>query len=156
MQPRFGGEVEGRGRRSISRSRHQEVLVGLDLSEHSDGCQCGAVSYAATGRPSEVIRCDCATCRRDSGSGVPTFACFDDDGVMLLEGRVLVYGSSELAQRGFCAKCGSSIFLDYGDQPGRIWLRVGSVSAPERETATSQWCLSDEPWWKPIRAGAAA
>lgn len=114
--------------------------------EHTGGCLCGAVSYLAQGEPAEVTHCFCSMCRRHSGGAAQTFAWFEDTKVELT-GQVRLYRSSEFAQRGFCETCGSSVLLDYDEQPGTVWLTVGTFDEPGALTPTVNWCTTDKPWW---------
>ena len=75
------------------------------------GCLCGAVRYRVDGPLRQVIACHCEQCRKSSGHFVAATAAasqhlhIDDSAAALAWFR-----SSEFATRGFCNRCGSSLF----------------------------------------------
>lgn len=70
-------------------------------------CLCGAIQVIAP-EQKEVGLCHCSMCRRWSGG--PTFAVVCESGVEFIGDNPKIYHSSEWAERGFCAKCGTHIF----------------------------------------------
>lgn len=84
-------------------------------------CLCGAVTYAARQVESEFKACHCDMCRRWTGG--PAFAVHVGSVEFEGEENIRVYDSSSWAERGFCARCGSSLF--YRMKPGGtpiLWL----------------------------------
>ncbi len=80
-------------------------------------CLCGKVRFSTQEPVEEVAVCHCDMCRRWSGS--PAMSVFLQDAVDI-DGQENLswYDSSEWAERGFCAVCGSSLFYrTKGDQP---------------------------------------
>ncbi|MEM9630717.1 MAG: GFA family protein [Pseudomonadota bacterium] len=77
----------------------------LDLSGK---CMCGAVQFTATAKKPSVAVCHCDMCRRWSAGPFMSLNC---EGVSF-EGEANVgrVKSSDWAERGFCNKCGSSLF----------------------------------------------
>lgn len=75
------------------------------------GCLCGAVTYHVHGNLRPVIACHCGQCRKTSGHFVAATAA-DNDALEIDDpGRALHwYRSSSFAARGFCSRCGSSLF----------------------------------------------
>lgn len=73
-------------------------------------CLCGAVAFKIAGRLRDVVACHCGQCQRSHGHyGAYSRSATDD--VAFTEQRGLKwYRSSEHADRGFCAECGSSLF----------------------------------------------
>lgn len=92
----------------------------------SGRCECGAVSFEATGVRETVTVCHCSQCRRTSGHlWASTHAPFDS--VTFLEDRGLRwFASSETAKRGFCQHCGSSLFYRMNDETG-IGIAAGCI-----------------------------
>lgn len=92
-------------------------------------CECGAVQYQSSGPWREVIACHCETCRRTSGhfwaaTAVPA------DALKVTKGDGLVwFDSSPVAKRGFCNKCGSSLFYRHQDKP-YIAVAAGTLDQP--------------------------
>ncbi|AIB14020.1 aldehyde-activating protein (plasmid) [Azospirillum argentinense] len=94
------------------------------------GCLCGAVRYEVVERPMGVVNCHCGQCRRFHGHfgayiTIPreTVAVSDSDGTLSW------YRSSAKAQRGFCSRCGSSLFWN-GDESDLLDVAAGSLDQP--------------------------
>ena len=92
-------------------------------------CLCGAVRYEIAGPLRDVVLCHCAMCRRVHGHiGAYTAAAKAD--LRLTEARGLAwYRSSGVAQRGFCAGCGSALFWQR-DAADVVSITAGSLDAP--------------------------
>jgi len=71
-------------------------------------CMCGAVRFSATAKKPSVVACHCDMCRRWSAGPFMALNCqtvtFESEENI---GRIR---SSDWAERGFCAKCGSNLF----------------------------------------------
>lgn len=81
-----------------------------DTMTHPGSCLCGAVAFTAAGPLRDVLACHCGQCRKTSGhhwaaTSVPLerFALTRDEGLVW-------YRSSTVAERGFCHRCGASLF----------------------------------------------
>lgn len=75
-------------------------------------CLCGAVTVRATPAKPHLEACHCAMCRRWSGVAFVGVQCGSEveiDG----EAQVVRYRSSDWAERGFCGRCGSSLFFHF-------------------------------------------
>ena len=82
------------------------------------GCLCGAVSFEIRGPVRNVVNCHCSQCRRSHGHYAAYAAVKGSDLAMIEESGLAWYESSEKARRGFCGRCGASLFwaprdLDY-------------------------------------------
>ncbi len=95
----------------------------------SGACECGAVRFEITGPVRKVVYCHCSQCRRTSGHYVAATAC-DAECLQLVNAEGLRwYRSSEIAERGFCEVCGSSLF--YRPRHGeRISIMAGTLDMP--------------------------
>jgi hypothetical protein len=84
--------------------------MNKDQTKHGGGCLCGAVRYEVSGALRGVINCHCGMCRRLHGAfGAYTKSRNAD--LTITEARGLAwYDSSEKARRGFCNRCGASLF----------------------------------------------
>ncbi len=76
------------------------------------GCLCGSVTYTVSGPLRPVVNCHCVQCRKTSGHYVAATAAPPEN--VAIEGEVTWFQSSDTAKRGFCGKCGSSLFWDGG------------------------------------------
>jgi hypothetical protein len=78
----------------------------------SGGCLCGAVRFTATPKSHNYGVCHCSMCRRWAAGPFMAIVCgdtvkFDKDADLGL------YQSSAWAERGFCKKCGTSLFYKF-------------------------------------------
>lgn len=71
-------------------------------------CLCGAIQVRGTMSQPAMRACHCEMCRKLTSSMFMSVN-FDPDSIRI-EGDVIVYRSSEWAERGFCGTCGSTIF----------------------------------------------
>jgi len=123
------------------------------------GCLCDAVRYEITEPAIDVGYCHCRMCQRWTGAPVVAFASFPIGSIRFTRGEPKYYESSQggpqyyksspLAERGFCANCGSSLTYrplipQWSDF---ITVELGSLDHPENMTPT--WHLGIEsqmPW----------
>ena len=71
-------------------------------------CLCGDVALIAQGEITEADACHCGMCRRQNAGGAFHAAHFDG-GIELKGDSVTWYAGSDLAERAFCNKCGSTL-----------------------------------------------
>lgn len=95
----------------------------------SGGCLCGAVRYEVRGPLRHVVNCHCTMCQRLHGAFGPhskarnvNISITNDDGLAW-------YKSSDVAQRGFCRVCGSSLFWKPFELEG-TGIVAGSLDGP--------------------------
>lgn len=81
-----------------------------DTLQATGGCLCGGVRYRLTGRLRPVIYCHCSQCRRTSGHFVAATAVPKNALVIYAHESLEWFASSQSASRGFCRRCGSSLF----------------------------------------------
>ncbi len=79
-----------------------------NLNRIEGRCLCGAVTASGTLSRPMVRACHCDMCRRQTSSMFMSIA-LDPDSIEVA-GPVTRFRSSEWAERGFCATCGSTIF----------------------------------------------
>ena len=96
---------------------------------HTGGCLCGAVRYVVTGDMRDVVNCHCEQCRRTHGSfGAYSAAARAQIQLRNAEG-LSWYQSSAHVRRGFCHRCGASLFWDADDRD-YLAIAAGSLDAP--------------------------
>ncbi|MCY3768951.1 MAG: GFA family protein [Gammaproteobacteria bacterium] len=74
------------------------------------GCLCGGVRYRVVGEIRPVINCFCSQCRKTSGHHFAATQAGLEQFQLLSEESLAWYSSSDAARRGFCNRCGSSLF----------------------------------------------
>jgi hypothetical protein len=90
------------------------------------GCMCGAVRYEVRGRLRPVVMCHCTQCRRSTGHVMASTAARHSDFRLLKEQDLEWYASSSEARRGFCRRCGSTLFWQ-GAGRDYISITAGSL-----------------------------
>lgn len=95
----------------------------------SGSCLCGAVKYEVHGPLRSIIACHCIQCRKQTGNYMSATAAADGD-LSITEDRGLTwYRSSEMAQRGFCMECGSTMFWK-ADGSKETSISAGTIDGP--------------------------
>lgn len=105
----------------------------------SGGCQCGAVRYAMHVEPQNAHICHCRMCRRATGGLFAALAGAPKDKLEWTKGKLKFFASSNLAERGFCADCGTPLTFGFHDPEARIYVTIGSLDDPERAPLTYQY-----------------
>ena len=88
-------------------------------------CLCGAVTYTVTGPMRDVVICHCVQCRKTSGHYVAATQADAADIEITGEG-LRWFKSSDIAERGFCGICGSSLFWRRFDN-GHVSIGAGTL-----------------------------
>jgi hypothetical protein len=92
------------------------------------GCLCGGVRYRISGPRRDVIVCHCENCRRTHGHQAAYTSVAQAD-LELIERQTLdwYHDRSPDTWRGFCARCGSSLFWDARDGRGKMAVAAGTL-----------------------------
>lgn len=95
----------------------------------SGGCQCGAVRYRFTAKPSGAHICHCRMCQKAFGGFYAPLVGGPRDTFEITRGELGIFLSSDQAERGFCARCGTPLTFAYRDGN---WMSVsiGSLDDP--------------------------
>jgi hypothetical protein len=106
-------------------------------------CLCGAVTYEVAGPLRQVIVCHCADCRRWHGRGAAMTCARRDRVAIHGEESLRWYGAPDGPERGFCARCGSSLFWV---APGRptVSIAAGTLDDPGPLRAVAHIFCEDE------------
>ncbi len=115
------------------------------------GCLCGAVTYESDASPVKKNSgyCHCRMCQKAYGNGFTAFIGFSAESFRITRGEPTIYRSSNVGERGFCARCGSPVIMRYASLPESVWVYVGTMDrAGEMERyMTSHVCIEGEiPW----------
>lgn len=93
-------------------------------------CLCGNVRFVVNEKPSEPTACHCVQCRKQTGHFLAS-ANVKKSSIQFLTSETLAwFQSSEKVKRGFCSKCGSTLFWE---PIFRDWTSV-ALGAIEGET----------------------
>lgn len=96
----------------------------------SGGCQCGAVRYRFTQKPSGAHICHCRMCQKAFGAFYAPLVGGPLARFELTRGELSIFRSSDQAERGFCNQCGTPLSFGYIDGD-RISVSIGSLDDPE-------------------------
>ena len=111
------------------------------------GCLCGAVQYEVEGTPNDVGYCHCRMCQRASGGLFGYFVMFSKRTFRLTQGEPKFYKSSAWAERGFCANCGTPLFMR--DTSEDIGIMGGSLDHLEEFPPIDHSGIESQvPWLK--------
>lgn len=99
-----------------------------DLQSLNGGCLCGGVRYRLDGKCRDIICCHCENCRRTHGH-YSAYTALQKSALSLLSSETLqwYHDASPDTWRGFCNRCGASLFWDARDGAGRISVAAGSL-----------------------------
>jgi len=92
------------------------------------GCLCSGVRYRISGPRRDVIVCHCENCRRTHGH-VAAYTSVDQADLELLDQATLewYHDRSPDTRRGFCRRCGASLFWDARDGRGKMAVAAGTL-----------------------------
>ena len=92
-------------------------------------CLCGGVRYTTVGELRAVINCFCTQCQKTSGHHFAATRADLNQFELVSDATLCWYDSSDIAQRGFCNRCGSSLFWQRkGTQT--ISITAGTLDKP--------------------------
>ena len=90
-------------------------------------CLCGGVTYTLTGALRGSVACHCVQCRKTSGHHVSATQVQADQLAITRDETLQWYQSSAKAERGFCNRCGSSMFWRHEDDGGAVSVMSGTI-----------------------------
>ena len=112
------------------------------------GCLCGAIAFEITEAPRSADYCHCRICQRTSGSVLTAWVDVGRSAFHCTEGEISFYKSSDYAERGFCAKCGSRLIFRQFDGD-TVAVACGAFDRPEDFPMSSHCGVESQmPWLK--------
>ena len=112
------------------------------------GCQCGAVRYRLEPMRAGANICHCRMCQKAGGAPFMAFAPVARDKFVVTRGTITAFVSSEIAERGFCAGCGTPLTY-MGVGAGHISVTIGSLDDPNAVAPDSQLGVENRVRWLP-------
>jgi len=111
------------------------------MSKRTGGCLCGAVRFEAEIAHTDFHTCHCEMCRRWTGSAL--MAVTLPEAAVNWQGceHIARYQSSAWAERGWCRRCGSSLFYKVTDAtlfPIEWEIPLGLFDDPNGMTMTRE------------------
>lgn len=115
------------------------------MTRFHGGCLCKAVRYQTTADPLNQRVCHCRECQKAIGAAFNARILMRIEDVSIT-GSIITSYSSETLERGFCSRCGSSIFSRRA-LAGVIGLTSGSLDDPSLFKPDMHfWVSSKQPW----------
>jgi hypothetical protein len=117
---------------------------------HEGGCLCGAVRYRATGAAHATSLCHCRSCRLSTGAPSLAWVIFREQDLAIVAGELAVHRSSPGVERGFCARCGTSLTYRRANRPGLFDVTTASLDDPNAFPPDKEIWTSERLSWEAI------
>ncbi|MBS3169651.1 GFA family protein [Candidatus Woesearchaeota archaeon] len=116
------------------------------MKKYPGSCLCGYVKFTLSGKPSDPHLCYCQICQKWSGAPVVAWVNFPLSSLKYACGEPTLYRSSPKTQRGFCPKCGSTLFaLDDGST--KICMTTAVLDDKDKITPEFESFKESSPPW---------
>jgi hypothetical protein len=125
------------------------ITERLDMIARTGGCQCGALRYRIEGAVGDAAICHCRMCQKAFGSWGAALVSVPFEQFTWTRGHPGVFRSSSIVDRGFCATCGTPLFMrDDGDPI--IELAIGTLDDPSDIPPLSHQNATESrlPWFE--------
>ena len=110
------------------------------------GCHCGAVRYAAAGRPFYRTLCHCTICRGTTGAPAVAWFTVRLREFQFIQGQPRSFRSSAQATRTFCGTCGTAL-SSRRDGRDEVDITTASLDEPAAAAPEDQtYSRSRLPW----------
>ncbi len=137
----------------LSATGRQRPFFSTSSAEGSlitGGCLCGAIRYQISAPAIDVSICHCRMCQRFTGGQVVAGAFFPIEAFRFTQGEPKYYKSSPIAERGFCADCGSGLMygaLVKAPWSDWYWVLVANLDNPENFPPAAHFGIESQmPW----------
>jgi len=98
-------------------------------------CLCGGIQFRTKGYHRNVQNCHCIQCMKTHGNYAP-YTHVEETNIEFLKKRTLKwFKSSKRAKRGFCNKCGASLFFKVIDS-NLLHIAAGMFNGPTKLKTT--------------------
>lgn len=114
-------------------------------NQPSGACLCGAVQFEVHGALRDVVNCHCSLCRRWHGH-YAAYTATARDALRIIDDEQLLgwYRSpGNAASRGFCTRCGSSLFWQR-DHLQIVSIAAGGFNAPTGLVSSTDIFVADK------------
>ncbi len=110
------------------------------------GCQCGAIRFAMYKPPARISICHCRMCQKATGAPFASLADIEHEDFAWTRGKPASFQSSSIAERDFCAACGTPLSYRRIGGP-RIEIMTGAFDRPDRVVPTRQYGSESRLGW---------
>jgi hypothetical protein len=105
-------------------------------------CHCGGVAFDLPRPEGGVGACHCTQCRKLSGHYSASFDAAEEEVAFLARGTLAEFATAGGARRGFCTRCGSSLYFRAAD--GAFSVEAGAVDGPTGLSLDSHIFVADK------------
>ena len=92
-------------------------------------CLCGGIKVKIKGKLRYVSNCHCSQCMKTHGNFASYTSCPEDNLTFINKKTLKWYKSSKIAKRGFCSRCGASMFYKKYNSK-KISIAAGMLNNP--------------------------
>jgi hypothetical protein len=110
------------------------------------GCQCGAVRYRLAETPGRANVCHCRMCQKAGAAPFMAFASVSAAALTWTRGAPKIFASSAIAERGFCAECGTPLVYRSLNRD-EIAVTIASLDDPAAIAPTVQFNVETKLAW---------
>ena len=114
------------------------------MTEFTGGCQCGAVRYKLTSKIKDPHLCRCRICQKAAGNYFMPLGGVKLKEFLITRGEPSWFHSSGPVRRGFCNKCGTSLFY-YLKPAEQYHFPVGLLDANLKFRFSHQIFIDEKP-----------
>jgi hypothetical protein len=107
-------------------------------------CLCGGVTFELHGALRNSVACHCVQCRKTSGHYVSATQVGAGQLKITKDTTLQWYRSSSLAERGFCGRCGSSLFWRHEGDNGATSVMSGTLDGASGITTEKHIFVADK------------
>lgn len=100
----------------------------MDVGGIQGSCACGDVTFETDASPYSGTSCYCKECAKLSGSGFLTFVHFHPRDVRWSRDPD-IWNSSNVAERWYCSRCGSSIAMKYNNETDEVGIVITMIDS---------------------------
>lgn len=104
------------------------------MSKQTGGCYCGDIRYEAEGDALMKVACHCRECQYISGGSANMIIGLAEDGFSYVKGEPAQFTRDDIdnaVTREFCPRCGTPILSRVPQNPGALFVKVGTMDNPE-------------------------
>jgi len=103
-----------------------------DDAVFTGGCLCGAVRFEVRPPTKWCAHCHCSLCRRAHGAAFVTWVGVERPQFKLTSGdeHLCWYSSTPEARRGFCSRCGSTLFFESERWSEEVHIALAHMDGP--------------------------
>lgn len=110
------------------------------------GCQCGAIRFASYSDPGRVSICHCRMCQKAVAGPFAAFVEINHADFAWTRGAPATFRSSSIAERDFCAACGTPLSYRKINGPA-IEILTGTLDQPELVVPDSETGIESKLRW---------